>query len=309
MRLVLCFLFAAITAFLCFLDNPALCRQVASNIAEVGHGALYDKAVSINDLHLLERKDVQGLLPQDRSIFWWLLHGEQIEAALTSNPMISEARVETCGERWYQNWGCFRLKLKERMPEYATVSGEKAWLIGENGTFLAPMSRRAFEQPGFQQEMARLLGQSGGPMRILQGIFDKSGSPELAKGRVLFLQRAVKDIERGAALRVQSAELLPNQELSVRFAGFNFPVIFAAGENQNPTVEEQAGRFKRLSAEFGPRISSVRKVDLAFNKIGVVELAERAKEVPQAKDPQHSKKQPSLSKQLSTTAQVPAKKR
>jgi hypothetical protein len=79
-------------------------------------------------------------------------------------------------------------------------------------------------------------------------------------------------IEKEVRRQVRGVEFLSHGDLSVAFTDVPFPVVFAAGVDSAVPLAEQGKRCAELLKRLHDRFADIAKVDLAFDRVGVVKF-------------------------------------
>ena len=268
-KVFLRFFWTAGTAFLvsalCLLDNCAPLRPYLAQASELGREAWFRKEISFSGLSRLNADELFSRLPLERSTVWWLLNSGSVAAALQQDRYVAGARVESCSRYVLPQWGCFKISVAEREPRFVALAGDKAWVLGDDGSFIASASRaedvmRAFETPG----RACLH-----PPLVVRGLFGAEASPDLVRARFGYVDSAVRLIEKESGIRPRAVDVEADSELVVSFDGLPFKARLEYPDADQQRLAEQARRLKRLIGELGPQGGGVKEIDLAYNKIAV----------------------------------------
>lgn len=212
----------------------------------------FGKDIAFTGLVRLQPEDLEVRLPMDQSVLWWNVNSATVEASIRAHPLVEYAEVRRC-ERL--SLRCFKIEITERVPRYIVEFGGERWLVGVDGGFMTT------------------LGQNEGlpNMVVITGLGDASSSPDIVRGRFEQLRQALAIIERQAGLRIVAVEFQSNLEFTAKFAGLPFPVLFDMS-NDGELVPVEARRLQRLLEEFAGRLSGIKRVDLSYNKMAVVQL-------------------------------------
>lgn len=237
-----------------------------SAVKDFSYSKSYDKHVEFSGNTILTRADLLKRLPMDRSVFWWILNPKEIEVSLSTEQLLSDAKVSSCS-RWYvSNWGCFTITVVERLPAFVALFSDKAWLVGQDGGFLSPLPKDVDLDKAVNK-----LERKFGRMWILKGLEDVKGSPDLIRSRFEFARDSLKLIEQGSEFGIQWAQVSHPGELVVKFKRYPFPVTFGGPDASEENWVSQAHRFQILISKLQNRIERIERVDMAYSILGVVQ--------------------------------------
>ncbi|MFO0417324.1 MAG: cell division protein FtsQ/DivIB [Pseudomonadota bacterium] len=261
MRILFTILIAAGVLALHALDNPAGFKK-AQEFVVSSAGALWnDKDIRIDGLKLLSRTEIERLLPLDRSVLWWRFNDTEIQAKLEQNPWVGESKVVACPDAPPSQWGCFLVSISERVPTFLATVDETSWVIDREGSFIAPLSdlrERAYR----------------GELIAVSGLASRSASPDMVRAQLATAARLLDTLEREVRRPIERVEFLAQGDFSVIFKGLDFPTVFAAGSDAKVPLLEQGTRCAELLKRLGSRLSDVERIDLAFDRVGVVKFKE-----------------------------------
>ena len=259
MRVLITLVTALSVGTLLALDNPTGFRQITQSITTKAGTIWNEKDVRIDGLHLLSRAEVERLLPLERSVAWWHVNATEIQAKLAHNAWVSEATVTSCPDTWTSRWGCFLVSIQERQPMFlATINGD-SWVIDREGTFLAPLGD--------------LKGRSfSGKLIALKGVAVNRHSPDLVRAQLSVAARLCETLHSEVPKSIVELEFLGQGDFAISFEGLSFPIVFAAGQDAKVPLPEQGARCAALLKQLAPRFSEVAKIDLAFDRVGVVQF-------------------------------------
>ena len=242
----------AVAALSAHLLMPAEFEQFRWDMRRARHEILYGKDISYRGLSRLQSEDIEVRLPMDASVWWWNFNTAVIEAGLREHPLIQDAAIERCTQL---SWRCFRVVIKERHPRYILEIGQYRWVIGEDGGFITTAP-----------DSAALPNTT-----VIRGIGDLHSSPDLVRGRLDHLRRALQVLEGQVGAPAKSVDFAPNLEFTVLFDGVPFPVRLDLS-NDGQLIPRQARRLKKLLEEFSGRLEAIERVDLAYEKVAVVQV-------------------------------------
>jgi hypothetical protein len=282
MRFLLTLFCALVTTTLLALDQPEKARAIAAKVGNTVHGWWTDKEVWVSGTSLVARKDIDDVLPNQQSVLWWMVNGEQIESALRGNPLIAKADVQRCPNKW---WGCFSIAIEEREPKFLLLVGSKGWLVGGDGGILTPLPA--------QRAQAILRGESppefmGKLVPLVEGPAAEEESPDLVKNRLGLAKRAIEilseelpasgrgtesgDIQEVAPFIVERLSFRQKHDMRVRFREWPFVVTFGIPQSEGweAVLRDQCARLRRLLDELGDAAMRAKEIDLAFDSVAVV---------------------------------------
>ena len=257
MRVIITLLTTISIGALLALDNPDRFRAASGAVIDHGRRLWAEKEVRIDGLYLLSRAEIERQLPLDRPVAWWHMHATEIQSKLSQNAWVDEATVTSCPDSWASRWGCFLVRVKERRPTFIAVVDGSPWVIDRHGSFLAP--------PGELQSR-----NFSGRLIAVKGIAGSRTAPDILRSQLSVASKLSETLEREVARRVVNLELLGQGDFAAEFEGVPFPIVFAAGEDAKISLTEQGARCSALLKQLAPRFPEVEKVDLAFNRVGVV---------------------------------------
>lgn len=240
------------------LDNPEGSRALSGALfTRVSH-LWHDKELRLDGLRLLSRADIEKTLPLDRSVMWWHLNATEVQAHLSRNTWVEKAELTSCRDSWASRWGCFVLNIKERQPMFLANVDGNAWVIDREGSFLVPHGELAS-----RKYSGRLITVKGAA---------SANAPDVVRAQLSAASRLCDTVEREVGKSVRELEFLGQGDFSVVFEGLPFPVVFAAGKDAKVPLPEQALRCASLLRQLRSRLADVAKIDLAFDRVGVVQF-------------------------------------
>lgn len=240
-------------------DNPRGFQQIVQSVSTRGAQLLNDKELRIDGLHILSRAEVEKLLPLKRSVPWWHLHATEIQAQLGQTPWVQEAQLESCPDSWASRWGCFLVRIKERQPMFLATFEGNSWVIDREGSFLVPQS---------ELEGRNFAGQ----LITVRGLAATANSPDIVRAQLSAASRVSETVKKEVAKSIREIEFLAQGDFSVFFDGLPFPVVFAGGVDAQIPLSEQGVRCAALLKQLRTRFSDIAKIDLAFDRVGVVQF-------------------------------------
>jgi hypothetical protein len=241
------------------LDDPNGFRAVLQSISSRGAQLWNDKELRIDGLGLLSRAEVEKVLPLERSVGWWHLNATEIQAKLAQNAWVEEATLSSCPDSWASRWGCFLVRIQERQPMFVAAFEGNQWVIDREGAFLVPLSELSNRN-------------FSGRLITVKGVAANANSPDLARAQLAAASQLCESLEKQVSKPIRELEFLGQGDFAVSFDSVPFPIIFAAGKDAKVPLVEQGVRCAALLKQLAPRLSEVSKVDLAFDRVGVVQF-------------------------------------
>jgi hypothetical protein len=268
MRILFTTLITATVIAIEVLDNPQLFQKAFLTAQEVFSSAAYKKEVRIAGLSALTRSEIESLLPQHRATSWWMANFPTIQGRLEEHPWIKRAVVESCPGNTISGWGCFILTITERTPKYLANVDSEEWLLAEDGAFLLPLST-VVGKAGLRNDQR--LSVDVRTITKVAGLASRLNSPDMLGAQMELVRRVVQLAPPIVERSVEEIVFEQGSDFSVRFSGVPFPVVFSSGL-EGPTLSDQSERCALLLKKFSDRYQDIEKVDLAFEKVGVVKL-------------------------------------
>jgi cell division septal protein FtsQ len=259
MRVLITVLTSLSVGALLAVDNPQGFRQVLQSMSTSAAQLWNDKELRIDGLHVLSRAEVEKLLPLTRSVPWWHLNATEIQAQLGQMSWVQEASIESCPDSWASRWGCFVVRIKERQPMFLATFEGNSWVIDREGSFLVP--HRELEGRNF-----------AGRLISVKGLAETTNSPDLVRAQLSAASRVCDTIEKEVAKSIGMLEFMGQGDFAVSFNGLPFPVVFAGGSDAKVPLAEQGVRCAALLKQLRMRYDDVAKIDLAFDRVGVVQF-------------------------------------
>ncbi|NLF24757.1 MAG: hypothetical protein GX589_03760 [Deltaproteobacteria bacterium] len=226
----------------------------------------YGKQVSFEDLESRLASQLKPLLPWDRSVLWWSLREDEIASRLMEHPLVEGAQVERC-EAF--SWGCFVIKVSARRPAAIAAIGGETWIVGQDGAFMAPLSSAITLKKLFGEDVPKL-----GRLPVIDGVMLEQGSLEVGRARLRYVLKALALIEEESGYQISRLAIKENGETVVSFRGYNMEAVFDVIKGQMRRLRQEARRFKQVMTEFAGREGALERVDLAFDKVAVIKLAD-----------------------------------
>jgi len=259
MRVLFTLLITASVATLQVLDNPRGARQWTEKAEQAALSLWNEKEIRIEGLRMLPRSDIERLLPLDRSVAWWKLQTTSIQGRIAQNPWIGEVSVSSCEGGVREAWGCFLISIQERQPTFLALVDNANWVIDRGGSFIVPYAETV-PIPA-NQRLVRVTG-----------LASRHSSPDIVRAQLSAASSLLDTIEREVHRQVSGLEFLGHGDLSVSFQDVPFPVVFGASADSSVPLAEQGKRCAELLKRVQDRFLDILKIDLAFERVGVVKF-------------------------------------
>jgi hypothetical protein len=259
MRVPFTLLITASVVTLHVLDNPQGVRDWMTQARVKADKVWNEKEVRVEGLRTLPRTEIERLLPLDRSVAWWKMQTTSIQGKIAQNPWIGEVEVGSCEGGVRAAWGCFLISIKERQPTFLALVDNAPWVIDRGGSFIVPYSEN-------------LSAQLKVPLVKVAGLASRHSSPDVVRVQLSAAANLLDTIEKEVRRQVRGVEFLSHGDLSVAFTDVPFPVVFAAGVDSAVPLAEQGKRCAELLKRLHDRFADIAKVDLAFDRVGVVKF-------------------------------------
>ena len=275
---------------LVFLELPFLIGLLFrySNLQSISQNAIFKEYFAINEIRItgnnyLPEPAIQNSMPADQGTLFWLLNTATVRSAILKNPFIQDAKINVCNDynegaviKLWRNWGCFEVEVTEKEPKFLAPNGDKVWVLGESGepiiTFT--LSELAIKLP-------KLMGDHIHLLKIFEGLIQEGVSTDTLAARFKYLKEAVSVIEPSMERNITRLTLKDPADISVHFEDLPFDVVFPGVENLDKedlktNLLGTTERLKKLLLEIAGKESTVASIDLAFDKMGVVQFKEVA---------------------------------
>ena len=243
-------------------------RAAVKQTAEMWwRNALYRRDLRFEGLKMLSPQQLTQWLPHHKSTWWWYWRRGALSGGLMTHPLVRRAEVEPCAEF---NWGCFNVRVRERRAAAWVVLEGEPWLAGSDGSLIAPVSdpQRLIEIFGDQTAALERLP-------LIEGLAAGAGmAPQIVAARLKHAIAAARLIAAESGYAIERMQLAGNGEVEVRFHGVPAAAKFDVIKGRAARLRKEARRFRRVLEEFRGREDVVRAVDLAYDKMAVVKLAE-----------------------------------
>lgn len=260
MRIVFTLLVTATVIAIHILDRPDFYLARAHQTKAAIGDFVQSKDIRIEGLKHLPRSVVEGLLPSDRSVPWWMSNSATIQSRLSTNPWVEGVSVETCGDSVTESWGCFVISVQERRARFVASVDSESWLVADDGTFLSPLERedwagvKRFNVPNIVR---------------VEGLASRVSSPDVLRSQLTIAGVATETLEEELGRRATALTFSSRGDVQVFFKSFSFPIVFTA-TSEPSALRDQAQRARALLPKLTERLQEIEKVDLAFSKVGVV---------------------------------------
>jgi hypothetical protein len=267
MRILFTLLITAGVVTIHALDNPQRFARFWERFSTKTESLLSDKEVRIEGLSTLSRTEIERILPLDKNVAWWHANATEIQAKVEQNPWVREASVSACPDTIASRWGCFVLSIKERVPTFSAAIDNAHWVIDRDGSFMVPVSD--LRERGISTDLVTVTG-----------LASRNNSPDLLSGQLAAASKVLSILEREVRRSIAAVDFQGLGDFAVRFKGLSFPVVFTAGRDAKVSLAEQGVRCAELLKRLAGRLSEVSKVDLAFDRVGVVTFVPTAAPSP-----------------------------
>lgn len=252
-------------------DDPARSARLNNGVHAVSDHILYQRTINLSvsgqAVDAKVQRQIQALLPIERSNLWWITHKSEIEREITSNAHIATATVAFCRDGWIPQLRCFDIALTARSAEFLVMAASDVRLVAGDGVLLdhLPIAR-------FEQEVDRIVAVGAKPPRIISGIYSDQPSPDIAAARFERISKGIIQIESRLNRRAEKIEFINSNEVELMIEGNRFPVRF--GIESLTTLEDQVERYLRLEREIASKRDNIELIDMAFDKLGVVRYSQ-----------------------------------
>ncbi|MCB9030356.1 MAG: hypothetical protein H6619_04835 [Deltaproteobacteria bacterium] len=219
------------------------------------------KEVHLKGLKLTTESEVQALLPQNESVWWWQRNRSEIRQRLASHKYISDVKINSCERFAILDPRCFVLSIVETKPQFITTYEDQNWLVGSQGDFIMPVSDTDLENDALVNKFGRL--------RLIKGLSRLKNSSDLISMRLAYAKRVMDSVEQYTSYMIQYAELKENGEIAIKFSDWDFTVVFSFSEEDQGRLKSESLRLKTLLNDM-PDKEDIETIDLAFRKMAVV---------------------------------------
>lgn len=257
MRILYTLAFACTVLFLQYFDNPEGFRSVVNQGAGTIQSLWNDKNVRIEGLEVLSEREIEPLLPLSKSVLWWHLNEPDIQAELMQIPWVKSVSVNSCHDSIWSRWGCFLLSVKEREPVFSAVVDETEWVVDAEGAFIVPSSDLVHRRYDLK-------------LVSIAGLASREYSPDMVRSQVYSANKYMGILQQSVGKAVVSLSFLDHADISVGFQGVPFPIIFGLDSAGTTSLAEQGKRCAALLKRLGHQFHEIEKIDLAFDRVGVV---------------------------------------
>ena len=257
MRIIYTLAFACLVLVMHYFDNPEGFRSVARQGAGTIHSLWNDKKVRLEGLQVLSEREIEPLLPLSKSVLWWQVNESDIQAELMQIPWIKSVSVESCHDSIWSRWGCFLLSIKEREPVFTAVVDETKWVVDAEGAFIVPFSDLLHRRYDIK-------------LVSIAGLASREYSPDMVRSQVYSANKYMRVLQQSVAKAVVSLSFLDHEDLSVEFQGIPFPIVFGLDSEGTTSLAEQGKRCAALLKRLEHQFHEIEKIDLAFDRVGVV---------------------------------------
>ncbi len=252
-----------------FSADPQRVRTRIDSMLRVADDFVRRKDIEVSGNDLLEKSAIVSLLPLEKNNLWWRLHRPEIVAGLLTSPLIKSADLAPCARLSFR---CFKVKVSEREPAFITLDsvGKDLWVVGEDGKLITkvPSSKRKGRT---EQEVAQDLG----ALVILEGAFRNGLSPDMIQQRLEALARISGLLSGSTKLNLSLLRVTDADEVEASFLDLRGTVLLGDLSSGLSYFEERSTRLNALLSEMGmDRLAQARFIDLSYQKLGVVRVAE-----------------------------------
>lgn len=225
------------------------------------------RALTVSDLE-------KRFPPRETTYLDWLVRSHTHEQRLAADPWIREAVVSRCKEQW---WGCIAIAIEEERPSFVAIIGGVAWLASADGNFLGHVAEDSLQTHISSIEKDPV---DGLPIEVRFALSEQP-SPDAIRGSLRSVRDATATVEGATGLQVSSVEVRTGGEFAVRFREHPFSVVFDGFEGPQPRLGEELKRLNSILAAAGNGVSSIEQIDLAFERVAVIDKVDKS--APQAR--------------------------
>ena len=275
MKTFLSFLLLFATGTWLVVDRPHFAAEAVRQVDSIVHRFFFEKELRIQGIEVIQENAIRSALPLERSNLWWRLHLSALEAPVSSIPLIKETHISACS--WI-SLGCFSIAVQERKAAFVALSKDeaKAWIIGEDGGFIAPITHEQF-----RMGVLDVFGDQSRDFVIVRGLWSERYSPDEIRSRILALSLAIKIFHEELIYDIDRITLGEGRDFEIQFRKLPFPVVF---ELDTTTLREASKRLRNLIGDLRGSFDSVDHIDLAFHSMGVMRLKNSAVASPTPKE-------------------------
>lgn len=235
------------------------------DIGEYFDSMNYERDVRIVGLDLLKPETVRHLLPKGKSNIWWNNNRQLIAMDLMQHRLIAQATIENCKDRSLaQKFSCFDIKIRERQPKYIALMEKGAWVLGEDGAFIVPLTDKRVAE--FEQNKTDL--------KMIKGLkLDAARSPDLMRARFNYVRELIERVEGETGHHIDWLDLSSNGEVHFKFVDLNPEVVLPYMEDSHLGPIELTDRLIKLKLilqDLAGRENQTQKIDLGFDRMAVV---------------------------------------
>ncbi len=225
--------------------------------------AVYGRDITLTGNVILKKQSISDLLPHQESNLWWRLNLGRIESALRASPLVEKVEVAPCS---IISLRCYEIALTERKASFIAVVRDesKAWIIGNDGAFIAPLTNKQFRAGALD-----VFGPDSDSLVLVRGLWGEKSSPDEVRARLVHIANAIATLKSGVKLKVEQLTLKDNGEVDVRFQSLGFPVSFDLASDD---FADKTERLSRVLAEFNGDYSRIEGVDFTFKKMAVLKM-------------------------------------
>lgn len=234
---------------------PERVQRAYFQVTDLLRSELYQRELRYQGVSEEREFELTSLLPLERSNVWWASHVGDVADVLRRDPHVLDAVVSRCSG-W--SLACFDIEITTRAPKLFAQVGETVWSVGEDGGLISPLPRERF---------AALHSHP-----LVRGLAVANLSPEVVRARLSYVRSALEIIREVSGLEVGQVDMRRNGELEVAFRGATFTTVFEADDHRLKTIREEAKRLREVLTRFEGDPAQLKRIDLAFQRVAVVEL-------------------------------------
>lgn len=240
---------------------PQQWRWCMTTISATANTLMFSRDLVLEGAHLVNVRDIEVRVPTTRSNVWWRGNLTALASVINEHPLVKRASVTPCS--WY-SLTCFRVAIQERTPMYLLVPGatgaaDRAWLVGEDGGFIAPALEGAENSP--LAELTRSLIK-------VEGVLLNELSPDMVRARFVRASEVVRALKVGGGFSTRALAVSPQGEFTVWTDALEAPVLLGADVD---LLSERVARLVRLLQEIPPsHRGRIERIDLSLDRMGVV---------------------------------------
>lgn len=262
-RFIYAMIFLIVLAVGFYFYNPLLASDILLKINIWVHSKLYDRTVLVKGIKNITADSIRQAVPQEESNLSWLFNRGAFIDTLKKIPLIKNAEITSCTDEFFPQ--CYTIEIQERFPAFVSISQDSAILLDSDGQQLAIVpSAELFEL------LSKMLDPAAARPKIIVGIIAPELSSDQARARFVYAKQCFETIEKSSGINFSRIEVLANGEILAKPSKANFVVQFDDSWGHPEILQDEAKRLTLILNEIHARLEDVEKIDLAFNKLGVV---------------------------------------